>query len=219
METVEAFKKFQDFWKAGKDARLNLECHAGQVWLNLQVYLPQPPPPRSHYPPPPRQDSSRQRRRARRAEARAQAAVNAAKPAAVTAEVSVQTDDSEVKTTDAAVQAAIDDQPAELFHHSHQFLYPFPPPQIPDEVCHDQVYAAAAQADLRHQQSPPPYIPQVDGSADQEHIWSCKCCMYAKFFDTEDELQRHHNGPDDRGDPHFLQYEECSICYPWHVWS
>ena len=222
METTKVFKQFQEFWKAGKDARLNLECHAGQVWLHLQVHLPQPPPPQPYHPHPPRQGPSRLRRRARRAEARAQAAENATKLAA-TEEVAVQTNEEEIKTADAAVQAAFDDQPAVFSNHATQFLYPFPPPHIPDELCHDQVYAAAAQAEVRHQPSPPPYIPQVDGAADQTldqgHVWSCKCCMYEKLFETEDELQRHHNGPDDRGDPHFLQYDECNICYPWHVWS
>ena len=43
MEATEVFKNFQHLWQAGKDARLNLECRAGQVWIHLQVNLPHPP--------------------------------------------------------------------------------------------------------------------------------------------------------------------------------
>ena len=143
-----------------------------------------------------------------------------------TAEVSQQTDEIKIKTTDAAVQASSDDQPEVIFRHAHQLVFPFPPPHLSDEVCPDHVIdAAAVQAELRPQHSPPPHIPQVDGLvdspviADQGHIWSCKCCMFEKFFDTEDELQHHHNGLDDRGLQHFIRYDECNICYPWHVWS
>ena len=72
----------------------------------------------------------------------------------------MQTDGEGTKTTDAAVQAAFDNQHTVLSHHAPPFLYP-------DELFHDQVDAATAQAELSHQQSPPPNIPQVDGSADQ----------------------------------------------------
>jgi hypothetical protein len=100
-----------------------------------------------------------------------------------------------------------------------------------DELCPDRDYSAAAQGVLH---CPPPYmphlsrvssqnIPQVDGSThsyqdqdedqEEERVWSCKCCTYKKFFDTEDNLHKHHNSPG-----HMLMYEECNICYPWHVW-
>ena len=105
-EATELFKNFQHLWQAGKDARLNLECHAGQVWLHLQVQLHHPPSPQQYHPHPPRQGPSRLRRRARRAEERAKAAANAAPtPSKSTAEVFAQTD--EIQTVDAAVQAAI----------------------------------------------------------------------------------------------------------------
>ena len=110
MEATKVFKQFQEFWKAGKDARLNLECHAGEVWLQLHVHLPQPPPHQSyHHPHLPRQGPSRLRRRARRSEAREKAAEKAVNPT-VTAEVSTQTTEEEIETTDAAVQAAFNDQ-------------------------------------------------------------------------------------------------------------
>ena len=103
-EATELFKNFQHLWQAGKDARLNLECHAGQVWLHLQVQLHHPPSPQQYHPHPPRQGPSRLRRRARRAEERAKAAANVA-PSKSIAEVFAQTD--EIQTVDAAVQAAI----------------------------------------------------------------------------------------------------------------
>ena len=95
MDVTEVVKKFQEFWQAGKDARLNLECHAGQVWLHLQVHLPQPPPPQRQQCHPPRQGPSRLRRRARRAEARSKAAEKAANQTA-TADVSQQTDEDTI---------------------------------------------------------------------------------------------------------------------------
>ena len=78
---AELFKVFQTYWQAGTDARLNIECHAGKVWMNLEVRLSHPPPPlfphHSHYGAPPphcqpaRQSPSRLKRRAKCAEARA----------------------------------------------------------------------------------------------------------------------------------------------------
>ena len=68
-EIKELFHKFQDLWQAGSDACLNLECHAGQVWMKFQVKLCHPPPPK--HCPPSRQGPSRLRRNARRADERA----------------------------------------------------------------------------------------------------------------------------------------------------
>ena len=69
----ELFAKFRQFWRSGTEARLNLECQAGQAWLHLRVHLP--PQPHQH----PQQQKrkpgpSRLRRRERRAQARAAAA-------------------------------------------------------------------------------------------------------------------------------------------------
>ena len=108
-------RKFQEVWQAGKDARLFLECHAGQAVLNLHVRLEHPlPPPQQHHHHHRRPGPSRLRRRARRAAARA--AANAAPAAAkaaseeettvATAEMAVQTDNVK-KTSDIAVQADV----------------------------------------------------------------------------------------------------------------
>ena len=67
--------KFVNLWKSGFKAKLQVEAHAGQAWVSLQVVLGVPYQPRHGRKPGP----SQLRRRARRAEARAsQAAAQAA---------------------------------------------------------------------------------------------------------------------------------------------
>ena len=73
--------KFRHLWKAGLDAHLDIESHAGQAWVGLRVRLgPEPGPAQQHPPFPPHVDKktrdgpSRQRRRARRAAARTELA-------------------------------------------------------------------------------------------------------------------------------------------------
>ena len=219
--------KFCKVWQAGTDARLLIECHAGQVWVSLHQHILHPPaPPQKH---PRRPGPSRLRRRARRAEARAAATAVAAS----TAEVAVQTDNLP-RTAEVAVQAAL--VPAPVQPHQGPPAAQVDPvdrhdcaeqaQQCPTAAFHvrDAIFPELAeQAEPPHHDVPHPHpqqnIPQMDGLEDTQHVWSCKCCMFMKLFNTEDELQLHHNGPDDRGLPHFLNYEECAICYPWHVWS
>ena len=69
-EAEELFATFQKFWRSGKNARLNVKCHAGKVWasLHVSINLSQPSPHQK------RSSPSRLRRRARRAATRAQAA-------------------------------------------------------------------------------------------------------------------------------------------------
>ena len=64
--------QFEREWRAGNNARVQLECHAGQAWLSLHLHVQHPPPhqdARPHRQPGP----SRLRRRARRAALRAKA--------------------------------------------------------------------------------------------------------------------------------------------------
>ena len=78
--------------------------------------------------------------------------------------------------------------------------------RVSDAFCPDRMFQTAEKArPTQHD------IPQLDGQCD-DILWSCRCCGYEKFFDTEEILQQHH----DHG--HMLTYEECNICYPWHVW-
>ena len=37
--------QFRQEWRAGKDARVQLECHAGHAWLSLHLHVQYPPPP------------------------------------------------------------------------------------------------------------------------------------------------------------------------------
>jgi hypothetical protein len=177
---------------------------------------------------PRRKGPSYQKRLLRRAAARA---------AAATADQAVQTAVETAKPADEAVQpvhpppqvAAAEAPPPPAQPHQ-QNLWSV----LRDELCPDTDYSTAVQAVLpRPQPYVPPHmsrasihhIPQLDGGSTlnyqdqdedqgEEVVWSCKCCRYEKFFDTEDDLHRHHDGPG-----HMLTYEECNICYPWHVWT
>ena len=229
--TAELFNQFQTYWRAGSDARLNLECHAGKVWMTLQIYLNHPPPPPSphkQHRQQPRQSPSRLRRRAKRAEARA-AAKAAEKEAAVTAteDVAVQTDDADVQHHhhhQAPAEKVIGLADADCVTH------------VPDIFCPDRDYH---EQHVTVQDVPPPpcqeFLPQLDGHAEEAHetevcelhggdddewinphpitgMWICRCCYYAHSFATEDDLRKHH-------DMLAIEYDECNICYPWHVWS
>ena len=64
-------QKFHQLWKAGLNAHLDLDTHAGIAWVGLCVQLGHVPGPLHHQAPQKNQDSpSRQRRRDRRAAAR-----------------------------------------------------------------------------------------------------------------------------------------------------
>jgi hypothetical protein len=89
-------------------------------------------------------------------------------------------------------------------HHDQNFR------SVVDELCPDRVYHEAAHPlplvpDLRSQN-----IPQLDGQDNVEREWWCS----AASMPTEELLHQHHDNPD-----HMITYEECNICYPWHVWT
>ena len=108
-------EKFREIWRDSKDARIILECHAGQASISLHHRLPSPPP---FSPPPPHRWSqpspscqprkpgpSRLRRRARREEARraCKTAENAVNDISSKLNANVAED---ATASDAAVQAA-----------------------------------------------------------------------------------------------------------------
>ena len=213
-------RKFCSLWQAGNDARLNLECHAGQARIHLQLNLHPPPPPQPHHQRPRCPGPSRLRSSARRAEARA----SAAKAAAPTAEIAVQTDDVDPHSHDehTAHQVTAAQAGQKSAEQAQQWL---PPKQVRDRFCPDQDYHTAGQAVPPPHHLASPSIPQLDGSMfvntheqvslnvtsleDQE--CSCKCCKYETFFSTEDMLKYHHDEEHD-------EFEECNICYTRHVW-
>ena len=73
---------------------------------------------------------------------------------------------------------------------------------VPDAFCPDQDYQDN------------PGIPQLDGYTPSNEEWSCKCCMYETFYQTEDELEKHHDTAHS-----FIEYRECNICYNGHMWT
>ena len=236
---TELFNQFQTYWQAGTDARLNLECHAGKVWMTLQINLHHPPPPpplhRQHQHQS-RQSPSRLKRRAKRAEARRAAAKAAASE--VTKDVAVQTDDADnpsacpVNSPSVPLPTSVDEQ----HHHpaAGEVAGQGNAEHVPDVFCPDKDYQdhhATTQAvpPLPHQE----LLPQLDGHAEEAHepdvyeqhgedewinphpvtgLWICRCCYYAHSFGTEDDLRKHH-------DMLAIEYNEYNICYPWHVWT
>ena len=94
--------KFWKLWRTGQNARMSVECQAGKATVNLQLDLGLP-----HYHHPQQHHEkqvgpSRLRRSARRAQARADAAVNAARATTAAVDAAVQPNN----TNPAAVHAA-----------------------------------------------------------------------------------------------------------------
>ena len=172
---------------------------------------------------PHRHGPSRQRRRLRREAARAAAAAGTADQAAEKTEPAVKPADKNVVPPTAEEAAQSPTRPSQVAaeaihpvlqpsHHHDQNLR-----SVTDELCPDRVYTAAEKA-----ANPPqfvsdlqPHIPQLDGHENVDREWWCYCCRYAKLFQTEEILHQHHDTTPD----HMLTYEECNICYPWHVWT
>ena len=109
----------------------------------------------------------------------------------------------------------------------HPTVQPHQQTVLRDELCPDQDYSSAVQV---VPPQPPPcvphlghvssqQIPQLDGGPilndqdqDEDQVWSCQCCRYQHYFEAEEDLKQHH-------DTLMISYEECNICYPWHVWT
>ena len=238
-----AFYNFSNQWLAGLQPQLSLETGPdGQIRISSRVVAENVPTsaklvlrrpaeevgprhrPRHHGP-------ARQRRRLRREAAREAAAAGTAEKAVEKANSAVRTADTEKDVPPSAEKdaqsptnysqvAPAEDLPASLqpSHLHDQNLCQSDFRSVVDELCPDGVYHAAGQA--VHLPPLPPdlqstNIPQVDGQEEiGEREWWCYCCRYAKLFPTEEILQQHHDEPD-----HFITYEECNICYPWHVWT
>ena len=172
MEASEIFEKFQNLWRAGTNARLNLECHAGQVWMSLHVHLPSPPTQQQQHHHRRRPGPSRLRRRARRAKARGKSAEKAVEsenlqptscPSHVAAQATIEENAVEKITandvmhpqplvSDAAVQA-------DLAHHLEA-------EHVEDALCPDQFFIPAVEA---VQARPGNNLVQLDGAGDQEY--------------------------------------------------
>ena len=114
--------------RAGKNARLTIECLDGKTYVNLQLHLESPPEPVYYHEPRPRPTPSRLRRRARRENARNTAAANAsvrdtavqADPPAPQVDAAVQAVVPALLTVDAAVQAVHPEVQLPLLHEQLQ---------------------------------------------------------------------------------------------------
>ena len=145
--------KFLHLLHCGQSAKLVLECHQGQAYVNLHhaLHLLQPEPyshPQQHGPTVRRQGPSRQRRRVRRAQARANAeAAKASDRKAKTAtlesnDVAIQ---STAPTAEKASQSCFVHQHREQPEEAHP-----PPPTWPAE----QVVALSFRERARHDGPP-----------------------------------------------------------------
>ena len=131
------------------------------------------------------------------------------------------------KGAEKAVHVVLDEPAPSLVEAVHAF----PTPR--DELCPDKDYIPANDQHPQAQHHHDDHIPQLDGhdhtdaieeqhqQEDQENwinpnpetgLWVCRCCQYAHSFLNEDDLKQHH-------DKLIFEYDECNICYPWHVWT
>ena len=161
--------------QSGKDARLHMECHAGQVWLSFHVHVA-PPPPKQHHQR--HHGTSRLRRRARRAEARAAAAANAVPKETVADDVDTAAEQSETnKHNDdlpisftAAEEAVQHPQTSDTQLPAEQAVHwDIRTPDVPDTFCPDRDYEAAGEVGRPNVHSPHSHnhnIPQLDGLTD-----------------------------------------------------
>ena len=211
-----AMHEFCKQWFSGLQPSLSLETAAdGQIRVCSRVIagdVATPPPRDAHHD----AEQAQKRRRSpsyqRRLQQRA-AAQKAAAAAKIAAKAVVQVVTAEVHARPPSPQ-------------------PFPIPE--DELCPDKDYVPPTDDQDLHPQQLVDTIPQLDGHGEArgeapeqlQHedpdtwinpnpstgLWMCRCCEYAHCFQTEDELRLHH-------DKLIFEYEECNICYPWHVWT
>ena len=177
MEPSDLFEQFQRLWRAGTNARLNLECHAGQAWMSLHVHLPYPPHQEQQQHHRGRPGPSRLRRRARRAKARENAAEkvteistgnSTSKPSSSNTHVAVQATIEENIVEKVLVDAVIQTQPCVseaaaqvdlcVHHHHHQ-------EHVQDALCPDKHFLPAAEA---VQLVPHKNLVQLDGLIDMD---------------------------------------------------
>ena len=209
--------KFHEIWRDGKDARVTVECHAGQAWLSIHHRLPCPPPSAQPTSGCRRPSPSRLRRRARRAHARAVAA-QATSPSASEDAASVEIIPSE--QTDRAVQTektkTVDTTMQVDSQEEHQ-LPPAPTEGIHDQHHHHCQAPTAVQAVVSRQaivnvrnefyKKPvhsysSPKIPQLDGNISPK-LSQCNLCK--KVLETSDDYKWHFETEHGREDCRLLR--------------
>ena len=139
-EVEELFATFLKLQRSGKNARLNVECHAGKVWAALHVDIYQPPSPtpqqQHQHHPHRRATPSRLRRRARRAAARDHAAVEAV----ATKVIPIDEDEKNTgKTEDSVEETDVDIPPTAVqavsmsTQHKHRAVHAVSKPNDDDD--------------------------------------------------------------------------------------
>ena len=219
--------KFCEIWRDGKDARITLECHAGQAWISLHHRLGCPPPSSPQFPrrPP---SPSRERRRIRRAHARTAAAQAELNPIQINDQVTT----SAAEQTDKAVQTEMSktvDATVQVENQEEQEAHAAPTEPLHDQHCPEYQVLPAEQA--RHQgrqhfsigQAQPrqavlhiesvrhtdtssvlsnPGIPQFDGNISTDYSL---CNMCQKVLETIDDYKWHYETKHGREDCRLLR--------------
>ena len=161
-------RNFHQLWNDGLTAHLDLDTHGGNAWVGLRVQLGQVPGPPHHQVQPSHQQVdrkfeglSRQKRRARRAAARAENSKNTKVEEAVDREKETEAADVKVSHNaemhDETVNGTISEVTAEAT--SDNVL-----DDLNDEVCSDVEYSS--------QKVTGQAIPQVDGTVDEELLYT-----------------------------------------------
>ena len=173
MEASEIFEKFQNLWRAGTNARLNLECHAGQVWMSLHVHLPSPPTQQQQHHHRRRPGPSRLRRRARRAKARGKSAEKAVEsdnlqPTSLPSHVAAQATNEENAVEKITVKDVMHPQPfvSDAAVQADLYVHHLKAEHVEDALCPDQFFLPAVEA---VQARPGNNLVQLDGAGDQEY--------------------------------------------------
>ena len=205
--------KFREMWRDGLDARLAVECHAGQAWVSVHHRLPCPP--YSPQSPRRRPSPSRIRRSARRAHARAAAAQAVPSPvqktSAATTDIAIQTEMSDtVDDTAAQADQVEHNDPPALTEPLHHFQVPSAEQAHHDgrqqkrcgQAEHRQAVVHIVSKEDDSNQEPTQNIPQLDGNISSD-VSQCSNCQ--KVLWTIDDYKWHYETQHGREDCRLLR--------------
>ena len=201
-------EKFSSYLRAGIDARMLVECHAGKLIVSLNIQLNSTHSQKKVSP-------SRLRRRARRQEKRDKyAAENAATENSkvsssndvqeITEVVNDESQSNAVNFVDSALHAAKAVPVQQIMPSSNKKKEPLLPNSAENVVLSPQPHKDFTLLDRSSDQSKPDHR-QIDDR------WPCYCCKIQKLFFGEERLRAHH-------DAHHQRFQDCDWCYPYHIW-
>ena len=190
-------QKFHQLWRAGLNAHLDLDTHAGNAWVGLRVQLGHVPGPLHHQAPhtfsKKSQDSpSRQRRRERRAAVRNAKAEKAKKTdteivSGPADEVNEETLDKQSAETVEEIDNSLGETVVEIVENEHEAAAEAAK-EVNDLICDakfSNLRGLRAHKGRVHKTAP---ITQIDGVDDTDCDMSEKCLTYTfvSDFHTED---------------------------------